>query len=67
MIRAISVLPGDRIGIRNNGHSVTRSVIAVGDDYVVVHINSQITKVPEHRISSHIPGSDGSIGRRYGV
>ena len=67
MIRAISVLPGDKVGIRAHGKSITRTVIAVGDDYVVIHAMSRIAKVPEHQITSHIKIEPTDRGRRYGA
>jgi hypothetical protein len=67
MIRAINVLPGDRVSVKNGDRVTTRTVVSVGDTYVVIHMNNSIAKVPEHRITSLIKGEDGTIGRRYGV
>ena len=67
MIRAIDILPGDRVGIRAHGKSIMRTVIAVGDTYVTIHAMNRIGKVPEHQITSHIKSDDSSLGRRYGA
>jgi hypothetical protein len=54
MIKATSIKPGDRVAVKAHGHSVTRTVSAVGDNYVTIHIAGQEAKVPEHMITSHI-------------
>ena len=53
MIKSISIVPGDRVAIRAHGKSVTRTVMAVGDNYVTVHVCGKIAKVPEHQITGH--------------
>ena len=45
---------GSRVAVRAHGHSVTRTVRQVGDDYVVVEVMGQVQKVPMHWITSHV-------------
>jgi hypothetical protein len=54
MIKAILIQPGDRVSVHAHNSTTTRTVMAVGDDYVVVHVCGQIAKIPEHRITGHI-------------
>ena len=56
MIKVSGIKAGDRIAVRAHGHSVTRTVAQVGDDYVVVHLCGQWAKVPEHKITSVMRG-----------
>ena len=54
-IRAANIRPGDRIAYkRAEGNYKTRTVYAVGDNYVTVMISGDEIKVPEHRITSHV-------------
>lgn len=64
MIKATSIKPGDRIGVPAHGGIKTRTVLFSGDDYVTVHICGSITKVPEHKISSHIKVDQKEVRRR---
>lgn len=54
MIRISDIKIGDRIGFRANGSVVTRTVSQVGSDYAVIMVNGAETKIPAHRITSHI-------------
>lgn len=54
MIKANQVRTGDRIGIRSNGRSYTRTVQNRGKDYVVIEIGGQTKVVMENQITSHI-------------
>jgi hypothetical protein len=54
MIKISNIKPGDRVGVRHNGHSVTRTVKSVGKDYVVIEIGGAPQVVFGQRITSHI-------------
>lgn len=50
----MNIKVGDRVAVRANGHSVTRTVEQIGEGYVVVWLHNQMTKVPHHWITSHM-------------
>ena len=54
MIKVSRITPGDRIGVRHNGHSVTRTVKSVGKDYVVIEYKGAPKVVMQGDITSHV-------------
>lgn len=47
------IRPGDRVTFPFNGKHKTRTVHAVGDNYVTTMLAGGEVKVPVHRITSH--------------
>jgi hypothetical protein len=54
MIRAATIKAGDRVAVRAHNRSVTRTVMSVGDSYVVVHVCGEMRKIPEHHVTGHV-------------
>lgn len=54
MIRASTIKAGDRVVVKGYNRTASRTVLQVGDDYIVVNLCGVVQKVPECKITSHM-------------